>query len=491
MKRDDWLCMVLAISVVLAGIAACDSALPDSRASGPSPTASLPKPEPPMSSPQPSRSIPSEASGPTFKWSLWTGGTRLRGANIYQRRVYPQLDGLEFMGPGPVGPPYTQADFDGLAAMGANYVDISHPGLFAEEPPYALDADIQANLDNLLAMASQAGLFAVITFRTGPGRSEFWAFWGEDTASDPQNGWFDPSYYNNRIWGERAAQDAWAAMWRYTAERYRDNPVVAGYDLMCEPNSNDVGSYPLGDALDIWDPVEFYAQYGGTLYDWNQLHPRIVAGIRQVDSATPILVGGMAYSAVEWLPYLQPSGDPRTVYAVHQYAPHNYTHQEADAVECSYPGWCDLDWGGQNDDWLDLAWVDGLLSTVDDFAASHGAPLVVNEFGVMRWVPGAAEFMADEMDLFEQRGLNHALWVWEPAWELWNQEVDAFNFRHGPDPGNHADVPSSDLMDVIRDHWSRNTIRPPLAPTSTIYLPLVATGTNAQLKPAPLDQVLE
>nr|HID13007.1 hypothetical protein [Anaerolineae bacterium] len=42
------------------------------------------------------------------KWALWAGGTKLRGANIYQRRVYPELDGPTFMGPGPVGPPYTQ-----------------------------------------------------------------------------------------------------------------------------------------------------------------------------------------------------------------------------------------------------------------------------------------------------------------------------------------------------------------------------------------------
>jgi hypothetical protein len=40
-----------------------------------------------------------------------------------------------------------------------------------------------------------------------------------------------------------------------------------------------------------------------------------------------------------------------------------------------------------------------------------GVPVSVNEFGVMRWVPNAADFMRDEMELFEQRGMNHALWV--------------------------------------------------------------------------------
>ena len=49
-----------------------------------------------------------------------------------------------------------QEDLDLLAAMGANYVNISHPGLFSEDAPYVLDQGIQANLDNLLSMLEDA-----------------------------------------------------------------------------------------------------------------------------------------------------------------------------------------------------------------------------------------------------------------------------------------------------------------------------------------------
>jgi uncharacterized lipoprotein YddW (UPF0748 family) len=387
------------------------------------------------------------------KWSLWTGGTQLRGANIWQRRVYPELDGTEFLGPGPVGPPYTQEDFDRLAALGANYVNISHPGLFTETPPYVLDQDIQDNLDNLLAMIEQAGMFAVISFRTGPGRSEFTFVW--DEVGD----WFDESYLNDSMWQNQEAQDAWVAMWAYTAERYRDNPIVVGYDLMVEPNSNEVGSHALYDALDIWDPEEFYAQYSGTLYDWNQLYPRITAAIRQVDTETPILIGGNGYSSLDWLPYMEPTGDPRTVYTVHQYEPFKYTHQDAGVQECTYPGTCDVDWDDEPEP-FDRAWLEGRLSIIDTYTSTYGVPVAVNEFGAVRWTPNVHTFMDDQMDLFEQRGMNYALWVWDPSWEPWTQEVDAFNFRHGPDPNNHTDVESSDLMDVIIEHWGRNTVRP-------------------------------
>ena len=434
MKAKKLITLTL-VAVLISSIFACggEEAIPT-----PTPTPTL------TPTPQPNET-PIVSVATYDKWELWTEGTHLRGANIYQRRVYPELDGTTFMGPGPVGPPYMQQDLDQLAALGANYVNISHPGLFTETPPYTLDQDMQDNLDNLLNMVAKADMFAVVSFRTGPGRSEFTFFF--DEAGD----WFDESYLNDSVWQDRAAQDGWAAMWRYTAERYRNNPIVAGYDLMVEPNANEV-------LLRMWEPEEFYPTYADTLYDWNQFYPHIVAAIREVDTDTPILVGGMGYSGVQWLPYLQPTGDPRTVYMVHQYEPSAYTHQVPPLTK-TYPGAFDIDWDGA-DDQFNRAWLENLLSTVDTFAAKHIVPVAVNEYGPMRWEPGAAEFMDDQMDLFEQRGMNHALWCWDPSWEPLVEEVNAFNFRLGPKPNNHADVASSPLIEVILKYWGRNTVRP-------------------------------
>ncbi|GAB4503525.1 MAG: hypothetical protein Fur0043_05170 [Anaerolineales bacterium] len=380
------------------------------------------------------------------KWALWSNGTQLRGANIWQRIVIPDLDGPEFLGDGYIGPPYTQADFDELAAAGANYVNLSVPGLFTERLPYVLDEQTQANLDHLIDMAAQADLFVVITFRTGPGRSDFTFY--RDGAGD----WFDESLLIEWVWTDAEAQDAWAEMWRYTAERYRDNPVVVGYDLMCEPNSNDV-------ALEIWEPDDFYPKYAGSLYDWNQFYPRLVTAIRQVDEETPILVSGMGWGAVRWLPYLRVLEDPRIVYTAHQYEPQEqYTHQEPPPARNTYPGSFDLDWDGQPDA-FDRAWLQGYLSTLSDFQREHGVPVAVNEFGVLRWVPGAADFMHDEMDIFETLGLNYAFWVWDPAWQPWASSVNGWNYRYGPDPANTSPV-DNDLLAVIRDFWARNTARP-------------------------------
>ncbi|MBN2502717.1 MAG: cellulase family glycosylhydrolase [Anaerolineales bacterium] len=373
----------------------------------------------------------------TTKYDLWRSEqTLLRGANIWQALVIPDLDGPEFKGGGAVGPPITQADFDRLAALGANYVTISGPGIFTERAPYQVDAKVVALYDDLLQKAANADLFVTIAFRTGPGRSEYGLCCFEEDWARP--------YLNDRVWEDDAAKDAWVEMWRYAAERYRDNPIIVGYKLMVEPNDADI-------LLDIWDAEEFYPQHAGSNYDWNVWYPKIVQGIRAVDVETPILVGGMSYSRVAWLPYLEPMDDPYIVYVIHQYAPAEYTQQEP-GENISYP---DEIWG----ETFNQAWLENLLSTVDDFAAETGAPVAVDEFGVVRWAPNAVQFMDDSMSLFEERGMNHSLWEWSASYEPFVSEVNAFTFGFGPEVGNTNNVPNG-LMDVIVAHWSQNTIRP-------------------------------
>jgi hypothetical protein len=62
------------------------------------------------------------------------------------------------------------------------------------------------------------------------------------------------------------------------------------------------------------------------------------------------------------------------------------------------------------------------------------------------------------MELFEQRGMNHAFWVWDPSWTPWSQSVHDMNYRFGPDPKNITAV-ENDLLAVIQGFWGRNTLR--------------------------------
>lgn len=382
------------------------------------------------------------------KFLLWNNGTQLRGANIYQRRIYVELDGTEYMGRGPLGPPLTQADFDNLAKAGANLVVLSHSGLFDEKPPYSLNQSVQDNLDRLIDIAQKADLFVVIVARTGPGRSEF-ALLREDAGT-----WFDKSYINDEIWKDKAAQDAYVAMWRHTAERYRRNPVVIGFELMAEPNSEEL--------LNIDSPGQFYPAYENSTYDWNVLSARISATIREVDKETPLLIGGLHYSGVRWQPYVKPTGDDRTVYTVHQYEPQDpYTHQKVNRkgeLVNSYPGMFDTNEDGAIRE-FNKTWIDDLLGSIDSFRGKYQVPVAVTEYGVERWEPGGDRFLDDELDLFEKHGLGHAIWEWSTSYKPLTDDNNAFNYRFGPEPKTTEDTDSK-LFNVIKKYWKKNTVRP-------------------------------
>jgi hypothetical protein len=104
---------------------------------------------------------------------------------------------------------------------------------------------VQHNLDNLLDMLARADLFATIAFRTGPGKAE-WSLCCSDVS-------YYNDYFNDTVWSDPQAQTAWAEMWQYTADRYKDNPVVVGYKLMAAPNAADI-------LYGIDSPGEFFAR---------------------------------------------------------------------------------------------------------------------------------------------------------------------------------------------------------------------------------------
>ena len=98
----------------------------------------------------------------------------LRGATIVQRIRDASIDGEGgASGHHYLIPHYKLADFEKLAATGANLVNLSVPGIWQTEPPYVRDERLVEVLMETLEACRSAGLYATIGFRTGPGRSEF------------------------------------------------------------------------------------------------------------------------------------------------------------------------------------------------------------------------------------------------------------------------------------------------------------------------------
>ena len=331
-----------------------------------------------------SLAVPAATAAPPDSFTLWQQGA-FRGANVMQAKC-------------------TVEDLRALRAWGANLAEIPVSNVYAPKLPYGFKPENLARLDQYVKAAEQAGLYVVLTCREGPGRPDF-----------------------NRsleIWQEAPAQDAYAKMWREIASHYRGRSSIVGYDLMCEPHPDEEASKPLGD--------------------WNALAQKITAAIRAVDERTPILVNSIGWAYPQQFEALRPTGDPRTVYTVHFYDPHYYTHQKP-GDHVTYPGFRVP--GKQAEAW-DKAALEAQLAAVRAFQQKHHVPIFVGEFGCARYAPGVEQWLGDQIDLYEQDGWSWAYWAF--------REWDVMNIERTADPTdkvNHSDTP---LLRLFKTYFAKD-----------------------------------
>lgn len=343
------------------------------------------------------------------KIHLWDNATgpHLRGAVIPQRRVYPEIDGDTFLGPGPVGAPITDQSLDELAARGANLVLLSYPGVFTEQPPFQPDPAIEDHLARLIERCVSRGLFVVIGFRSGPGRSEF--TFHRDSAGD----WFPASMINERVWRDVAAQDAWCSMWRDVAQQYSSHHGIAGYLPMVEPNASHVVSQ----------------------FNWPEFALRMAAAIREADTDTPILLSPDGYANAVYAAELDTGGVSNSVLLLHDYSPYAYTH--APPMGAAY---------------------------FSEASAAIAAPLAdrwaIGEFGVQRWAQDSDLFLRLRLQSLEEQGANSAFFNWPTGWGPYEQVENAWNPFMGTDADNNRRLDGAPLLRVLQRYWSLNSIRP-------------------------------
>lgn len=359
------------------------------------------------------------------KRELWNNATgpHLRGAVLTQRRVYPEIDGPEFLGPGPIGAPITDEALAALAAAGANLLILSHPGIFTETPPFRLAEDSLANLDDLVQRAARWGLYVVIGYRSGPGRSAF-TFHRDDAGS-----WFPAHMIDDRVWTDFSYHQAWEDMWRTTARQFRARANVAGYLLMVEPNANQVGVDAVGRPLEIWQADRLAEAVENTPADWAMLARRLSAAVRSVDPETPLLVSPDGYASPVFERNLGLAPDAHEVLCVHDYAPRDYTHQAADAGRTYAPGEA-------------------------RFQPPEHRRWMMGEFGLHRWAPAAPDYLDDRISDLERAGAGWAVFRWDSGWAVYERQENRFNVRAGG--------PNSQILRVLRRHWRSNQLRPQL-----------------------------
>ena len=170
----------------------------------------------------------------------------------------------------------TKADIDALAAWGFNSVrlpmhyELLTPSV-ADEPVAGRNTWREAGfrrIDALLAWCKANNLYLILDLHAAPGGQ------GNDLPIADR----DPS--TPSLWESAADQDKMVALWAEIARRYKDEPNVAGYDLLNEPN---------------WDLDRSGNEHGCRVKEQAPLvalYKRTTAAIRQVDPNHLLIIEG-------------------------------------------------------------------------------------------------------------------------------------------------------------------------------------------------------
>lgn len=147
-------------------------------------------------------------------------------------------------------------------------------------------------LDRVIGWAKKYGIYVVLDMHGAPG--------GQST--DHSCGIIG----KNQLYTEEKNLAAMERLWVAIAERYRDDPTVAAYDVMNEPMNND-SSYENGWAAGSEEAIRH------TL----AVYRRMIAAIRGVDSRHIITIEGIW--SMEYLPDPQKEGWTNMMYQLHLY----------------------------------------------------------------------------------------------------------------------------------------------------------------------------
>jgi hypothetical protein len=268
-------------------------------------------------------------------------------------------------------------------------------------------ADIQ-QLRNILDEIDKAGLKVVFVMFSLPGSR------AKNDVSDPRDG---------RIWRDEQFQQQAFAFWRDLARQLRNHPAIVAYNPLNEPHPEREFGFDNPD-----DPrfATWLASIRGTTPDLDRFNERMVAAIREVDPDTPIILDGWFYADPRGFRYNQPVADTRTLYALHNLGPWNYTTFRINKGRFAYPQ--RMPGGKDASERWTIENLRAIVEPVRDFAKRNNIPphrIIATEFWCDRRVEGAAAYLADELRVYNEFGWHWAFYGFrgEGAWTGLDYEI--------------------------------------------------------------------
>ena len=278
---------------------------------------------------------------------------------------------LEAMYEGEWGYTVRRADLERLKQVGFDTVrlPVRWSAHAQTEPPYAIDPDLLARVDEIVGWAEAIGLNIIVNVHH------------YDALND------DPDTQEPRL----------EALWDQLATHFSQSSATLIFETINEPHTEM--STARTDALNA----------------------RLLARIRTDNPDRWVILGTAFWGNLSALEESQPAYDPRVMLTYHEYSPFAFTHQGASWTDQTITG---IGWGTRRD-------VDEMLAELDKARAVQDRtrlPVFIGEFGVYEGVPAAhrARWTKALRTGIEDRGMSWCYWDYAGSLKAYDTETEAW-----------------------------------------------------------------
>ncbi|HEV8692458.1 MAG TPA: cellulase family glycosylhydrolase [Ideonella sp.] len=310
----------------------------------------------------------------------------------------------------------TALEEDGVANVerGANVVRIPFRWYFTgagadirqTDAPGHLSPEGLAALDSTVRWATDAGLWVVL-------------FAGSDLGAGSSE---------RNFWTDAALRQEFFEAWAFLAQRYRNTPRIAAYELLSEPHPKK--------------PT--------TSAELRYFYEDLIAVIRRHDKLTPLMIGPNDHYDIAQLRDVLTMVDDKLIYAANYYLPTEYCKPdqrgEYNPEPVRYPGpYIDRDGQPRRVDTIALAEA---LQPALDFRTRYDAPVFIDQVGCVGAAPGVLEFTRDALAQLRAHQVPWTFWTYRVN----NAGADEHGLWYRPDK---EWLLKSELDSVLREAMAR------------------------------------
>lgn len=261
---------------------------------------------------------------------------------------------------------FTEPDAEYVHSLGLNLIRIPiNYRLFEDDMnPGVIKESAFENLDRVIELCAKNQIYTIIDLHALPGSQN--QHWHSDNPT-----------HKAMFWIHKDFQDRALHLWEVIAERYKNQPWVAGYDLINEP------AEPTGEKV-----FPYYKR----LYD----------AIQKIDPNHILFLEGNTY-ATEFDMFTEVW--PNVVYTNHDYAVPGFIHGG------DYPGYTE-------NQYYDKDTLEQDFLKKSEFMYKHKVPIWVGEFGpVYTGVPEKDEMryqiLKDQLAYYDKYQVSWCIWLYK------------------------------------------------------------------------------